>query len=107
MWSNFLINEYFSIGDIIIVNVNSYTIIGKLYKINEDTIILINESDNREILKTIIMYDEIEFVSQKTNILNVDELFKENGIKNIILEDYEQQNDEDDIIDDFPVPPAG
>ena len=107
MWSNFLINEYFSIGDIIIVNVNSYTIIGKLYKINEDTIILINESDNREILKTIIMYDDIEFVSQKTNILNVDELFKENGIKNIILEDYEQQNDEDDIIDDFPVPPIG
>ena len=53
------------------------------------------------------MYDDIEFVSQKTNILNVDELFKENGIKNIILEDYEQQNDEDDIIDDFPVPPIG
>lgn len=104
MWSKYLINKYFLQGDKLIVSIDSGSIEGILYSTDDDSIVLLNGEDKSKILKSIIMLEDIQFISQEIKSKSVENLISDNGIDNIRLSDKDNMDEDDDQIDDFQIP---
>lgn len=108
MWNKFSIKENYKIGDVIMVNLASHSIEGKLLEVYEDSLVITNESETGEQFANNILLEYILFITQKWNIKNVEKLMKDNNIKGIdipIEEDEEDYDFDDD--DQFPAPQPG
>ncbi len=100
LWDKFSINANYQIGDTIMVNLGSHSISGILSKVDEDSLMLIDESESGEQFANNILFEHILLITQKLNIHNVNKLIQDNDIKDIDIPLEEDNNYEDDDYDE-------